>query len=254
MRRFFGFIGSQDDEAFDEMALAQVSPPTIPLRNEFFSLGFCCEANEKDWCYVDEDRCLAIVGEVCWPENLGRLPAKKLLNRYRSRGIDFVDELAGQYALFLRDGNNFFLYRSEENGIAVFHHGGGNRLVFANSLRFLIANPHVPKQLRKAAVGEYFTLGAPLGRKTMLDGIQCLFSGDLLVKRYRHAPRIGPSKKKPAHQEPMGSRTDWMALFRAMVQRCVVDRIPSDGGIGLALSGGPSSTSLNKIRTQHGSH
>ena len=78
MRHFFGFIGSQDDEAFDEMALAQPSPPTLTIANEFFSLGFCSAPDDLGWCHNDDNQCLAIVGKVCWPENLGRMPAKKL--------------------------------------------------------------------------------------------------------------------------------------------------------------------------------
>ena len=221
MRRFFGFVGSPDDDALEAMADWGGDAPDRTIVTEVFSLGLSCFDEDSGWLYLENGRCLAVAGIITWPEDLGPFPAKRLFQYYLSRGIDFVQELDGQFSLFIRDDDMMMLYRSQNDGVALYHAGGAERLVFASRVRRLCAHPEVDIKLRPQAVLQMLTLGSPMGRGTMFESIQRLQSGEWLLKRKLHPPRINSRLPIPTPVNQGTDRTDWLSLFKATVQRCV---------------------------------
>jgi asparagine synthase (glutamine-hydrolysing) len=157
------------------------------------------------------------------------------LAAYDQRGIDFVYELNGMYALALLDGNNLLLVR-DRLGIKPLYWAklAGGGLLFASEIKALFASGLLAPEVEERSVTAYLAHGYVPAPATLYKGVFKLPPGHLLrarsdgllsVERYWRAM----PKAAPAHA---------IEDLTALLEDAVRLQLRSDVPLGALLSGG----------------
>ncbi len=161
-----------------------------------------------------------------------------LLRSYREKGLGFVRDLRGAYVLAVLDGDSIHLAR-DPVGLRTIYYGLCNdRFIFAIEPQGVLAWPEFIRNLRPAAVAQYFSYGFVPGSETMLENLWELPPGHTVTftqgkleppRRVRFFDHIAKEKK---------SDQEWQKEFVSLHEQALVDTLPDAGSVGLFLSGG----------------
>jgi asparagine synthase (glutamine-hydrolysing) len=161
-----------------------------------------------------------------------------LLRSYREKGLKFVQDLQGAYVLAVLDGDCIHLAR-DSVGLRTIYYGLCNdRFIFAVEAQGVLAYPEFIRNLRPAAVAQYFSYGFVPGSETMLENLWELPPGHTVtfaqgtLEPARCVRSLGHMvKEKKKGQE-------WQKNFSSLHKQALVDTLPDRGSVGLFLSGG----------------
>ncbi|SFL04525.1 asparagine synthase (glutamine-hydrolysing) [Halogranum rubrum] len=223
----------------DDVAVASVRHPT---RSEQ-STADCDDVVVRLWGSIWGDE--TGDGYVTVDENAATYCAE----RYRAVGLDFLDELNGNFA--------GALYDPEEGDLSLFTDRMGTRpihyyqdesaetnesaLVFSTSLQSLPLHPAVDTGFDEDYLAEYFTLKRPFGLKTPLDGVEKLHPGTVMTVDVGTGATSTDRYWTP-HYDPGDCSREQLAEQLAETMKTVVaDRTHDEATEGLLLSGGSDS-------------
>ena len=118
------------------------------------------------------------------------------------RGVAAVEALRGMFATGIYDtaGDRMLLARDPLGVKPLYLAEHGGRLRFASELKALLADPELPRELDREALGLYLALGFIPGERTPFAGIRKLRPGCRVLvtpdgartERYWQWPRFGP--------------------------------------------------------------
>ncbi|XOF32632.1 MAG: asparagine synthetase B family protein [Candidatus Electrothrix sp. YB6] len=165
----------------------------------------------------------------------------KLLRSYRDQGLDFVRNLHGAYVLAVLDEDRIHLAR-DPAGIRTIYYGFYNdRFIFAVEPKGVLAWSGFARNLRPAAVAQYFSFGFIPGRETMLENLWELPPGHTVTFANGRVepPRCFFSVEEEEKEEK--DEQAWMDEFVHIHEQAVRDQLPESGSVGLFFSGGPGS-------------
>jgi asparagine synthase (glutamine-hydrolysing) len=171
----------------------------------------------------------------------------RLLRGYREQGLDFVRELRGSYVLAVLDGDSIHLVRDAAGSRAIYYGLYNGRFIFAVEPKGVLAWPGFARNLRPAAVAQYFSFGFAPGTGTMLENLWELPPGHTVTFT---AGRVEPPRRffffEEVEKENEGDKEEqeWLDEFSHLHKRAVTDRFPVSGSAGLFLSGGISSAAV----------
>ncbi len=179
---------------------------------------------------------------------------ESLVHLYEERGIEFVAELNGMFALALWDRNRgrLVLARDRMGQKPLFHAelpGGG--LIFGSEPKALLEHPEIPRRLDPEGLARYLFYEYVPAPYSIWAGLRKLPAGHVLVwergratvSRYWTAPLpVAPIEAAPFKQ---AARSFWDS-FRASVAR----HRRSDVPLGVFLSGGIDSSSVAAALTE----
>lgn len=199
-----------------------------------------------------------------------------ILHLYEERGLDFVHELRGDFALALWDGGRerLVLVRDPVGVKPLYYYQRNGRLIFASEIKAMLAHPSITPELDESAVYHYLTfLTAPAPQTLFADVrklpagclLVCGRNGDTKVERYWDAlPSVASSSNSKMNSRSSASATrqsheandagtledikggnnaaqhkaEILRLLRASIKR----RMMSDVPFGVFLSGGVDSS------------
>ncbi len=175
--------------------------------------------------------------------------SETILHLYEERGLDFVNEIEGDYAIALWDAERGQLVLARDRiGVKplYFYHQDG-RFIFASEIKAILQHPAVTPEINEESLYHYLTFLTTPAPSTLFRGIQKLPAGHLLVvnrdgttdiKQYWDAlppiqPTIHANKRTEAeHSEEI------LRLLRDSIRK----RMMSDVPFGVFLSGGVDSS------------
>ncbi len=167
-----------------------------------------------------------------------------LLRSYREKGLDFIRDLRGAYVLAVLDEDRIHLAR-DPAGLRTIYYGLYNeRFIFAVEPKGVLAWSGFARNLRPAAVAQYFAYGFVPGSETMLENLWELPPG--------HTVTFAQGKVEPPRRfffpEQVGkeerSEQEWGAEFISLHGQALDDQLPTHGSVGLFLSGGLGSAAI----------
>lgn len=179
-----------------------------------------------------------------------------IVHLYESHGVDFVQQLNGQFAIALWDSRQqrLLLVRDRVGILPLFYSVQGQRLRFASEVKALLALPDVDARLDPTALDQLFTFWAPVSPRTVFAGVYevppgCLLEvqrGDIHERRYWdwQFPTEGghpPRDPAAAAEELLGLLADATRI-----------RLRADVPVGAYLSGGLDSSSLVALMARQG--
>jgi asparagine synthase (glutamine-hydrolysing) len=171
--------------------------------------------------------------------------SETILHLYEERGLDFVDELEGDFGIALWDAEREQLILARDRiGVKplYFHHKDG-RFLFASEIKAILQHPSVTPEIDEESLYHYLTFLTTPAPRTMFRDIQKLPAGHMLVtkrdgsielKQYWDAlpPIISDTRSEAEHSEEI------LRLLRESIRK----RMMSDVPFGVFLSGGVDSS------------
>jgi asparagine synthase (glutamine-hydrolysing) len=175
-----------------------------------------------------------------------RTDSETILHLYEERGLDFVNEIQGDFAIALWDvdAGRLVLARDRAGVKPLYFYQHDGRFLFASEIKAILQHPAVTPQVDETALYHYLTFLTTPAPNTLFEGIQKLPAGHLLtidrsgemrLSKYWDAlppVSVDSSISEDEHQKKI------LDLLRASIKK----RMMSDVPFGVFLSGGVDSS------------
>ncbi len=178
-----------------------------------------------------------------------------VLNLFIQKGLDFLSELNGFFALAIYDKEkNELLIARDRYGIKpLLYAHENNQFLFASEFKSLFKYD-INKELDKAILWKYLQLNYVPGPASMIQGVHKVKPGSGIIineKGLHHFDYYQDLDSRHTVQEFKGSYEDaQLALYDAMEQ-AVCDRLVADVPLGTFLSGGIDSSVITALAAKH---
>jgi len=186
-----------------------------------------------------------------------RTDSETILHLYEERGLDFVNEIEGDFAIALWDADREQLVLARDRAgvkpLYFYQHNG--RFIFASEIKAILEHPAVTPEVNEEALYHYLTFVTTPAPQTLFRGAQKLPAGHMLVinrggevcmKQYWDAlPPVTPVvRTEEEHQKNI------LELLRSSIKK----RMMADVPFGVFLSGGVDSSAnvalMSELMTQ----
>jgi asparagine synthase (glutamine-hydrolysing) len=175
--------------------------------------------------------------------------SETILHLYEERGLDFVHELEGDYAIALWDAEReqLVLARDRLGVKPLYFYQQDGRFIFASEIKAILRHPAVTPDLNEQSLYHYLTFLTTPAPQTLFRNIHKLPAGHLLVvkrpgtvelKQYWDALPPGEQPDDFAGRSEAQHGDEILRLLRDSVRK----RMMSDVPFGVFLSGGVDSS------------
>ncbi|MEN8219714.1 MAG: asparagine synthase (glutamine-hydrolyzing), partial [Pseudomonadota bacterium] len=173
-----------------------------------------------------------------------------ILEAFVQKGIDFVHELNGMFALAIYDKQKQILYLLRDRiGIKpLYYFWDGQNLAFASELKSLIGLSQLDKQICQEAICDFLHLGYIPAPKSIYQNIFKLPPGNWLIvsKKGLKLKKYWCLKDKISHKT-LTHETEAKEQLHNLLQTAVKYRLISDVPLGIFLSGGIDSSLVTAL-------
>jgi asparagine synthase (glutamine-hydrolysing) len=174
-----------------------------------------------------------------------RTDTETILHLYEERGLDFIHEIEGDFAIALWDAEQrqLVLARDRVGVKPLYFYNRDGRFIFASEIKAILRNPAVTPEIDEKSLYHYLTFLTTPAPGTLFRNIQKLPAGHMLVVKRDGAPQITqywdalPNQALPDHSEP-----DHQAEILRLLRDSIRKRMMSDVPFGVFLSGGVDSS------------
>lgn len=166
-----------------------------------------------------------------------------IVHLYEERGLDFVKELVGMFALAIWDSRRgeVILARDRLGQKPLFYAEQPDRLLFGSELKVLMQEPSVQRTLDPVAVDQYLAYRYIPPPRTILAGVKKLPPGHLGI--FRQGKLSVQSYWNPTNQQEASlSLGEASEQLKTLMDTAVKIRLRSDVPLGAFLSGGIDSS------------
>src|SRR5436305_11549934 len=171
--------------------------------------------------------------------------SETILHLYEERGLDFVNDIEGDYAICLWDApkEQLVLVRDRIGVKPLYFYHKDGRLIFASEIKAILQHPAVTPDIDEQALYHYLTFLTTPAPTTLFRDIHKLPAGHtLIVKRdgslnmQRYWDALPP--KQTIARDEQQQRGEILRLLRDSIRK----RMMSDVPFGVFLSGGVDSS------------
>ena len=177
-----------------------------------------------------------------------RTDTETIVHLYEERGLDFVHELEGDFAIGLWDqsARRLVLARDRIGVKPLYYTIAGGRLIFASEIKAILEHPSVSRDIDEQALYHYLSFLTTPAPQTLFAGINklpagCMLTcdayGEVRIDRYWDAiaanPRVDASEM---------NEEEVAAEVLRLLTDSIGKRMMSDVPFGVFLSGGIDST------------
>lgn len=171
--------------------------------------------------------------------------SETILHLYEERGLDFVNDIEGDYAIALWDAERQQLVLARDRiGVKplYFYHQAG-RFIFASEIKAILRHPAVTPKIDEESLYHYLTFLTSPAPRTLFGDIQKLPAGHLLVVKRDGTPEIKQywDALPPATPENRSEAEHSEEILR-LLRDSIRKRMMSDVPFGVFLSGGVDSS------------
>lgn len=174
-----------------------------------------------------------------------RTDSETILHLYEERGLDFVDELEGDYGIALWDAEReqLVLVRDRIGVKPLYYYYENGRFIFASEIKAILEHPAVTAEVDEPSLYHYLTFLTTPAPQTLFKNIRKLPAGHTLVakrngtieiRQYWDALPPLTTKQRSDDQH----KVEILRLLRASITK----RMMSDVPFGVFLSGGVDSS------------
>ena len=174
-----------------------------------------------------------------------RTDTETILHLYEERGLDFVNEIEGDFAIALWDAERgqLVLARDRVGVKPLYFHSQDGRFIFASEIKAILQHPAVTPEIDEESLYHYLTFLTTPAPRTLFRNIQKLPAGHMLVVKRDGATeltqywdslpnQVSPDRSEAEHQQEI------LRLLRDSIRK----RMMSDVPFGVFLSGGVDSS------------
>ncbi len=178
-----------------------------------------------------------------------RTDTETILHLYEERGLDFVNEIEGDFAIALWDSERerFVLVRDRIGVKPLYFYQAGGRIIFASEIKAILAHPSITAEIDEEVLYHYLSFLTTPAPRTLFRDIRklpaghfltCTRGGDLEMTQYWDAlpPSRAATDGQPASDEEQ--KAEILRLLRSSIKK----RMMADVPFGVFLSGGVDSS------------
>ncbi|HEX6046173.1 MAG TPA: asparagine synthase (glutamine-hydrolyzing) [Pyrinomonadaceae bacterium] len=174
-----------------------------------------------------------------------RTDSETLLHLYEERGLDFIHDIEGDYAIALWDARReqLVLVRDRVGVKPLYFYHQNGRFIFASEIKAILQHPAVTADIDEESLYDYLTFLTTPAPSTLFSNIQKLPAGHFLILKRDGTITTQPywnaiaPKDLPAADEAH-HRAEILRLLRDSIRK----RMMSDVPFGVFLSGGVDSS------------
>jgi asparagine synthase (glutamine-hydrolysing) len=176
---------------------------------------------------------------------------ESILPLYLEHGIEAVSMLDGMFGLAIWDNRTqtLLLARDRAGEKPLFYAQTGGEVLFASELQCLLRHPEIPRDLDRAAIDEYLTLGYIPEPRTPFSAVRRVPAGTLMRFRGGEAETIRYWDPASFAIEPRDTR-DAIATTQRLIEEAVAKQVMSDVPVGVFISGGLDSSLLATLASK----
>ncbi len=224
---------------FNRLSFIDLEGGMQPLQNEDQTVSMIC--NGEIYNYKElRDELIAKGHVFCTKTDV-----EVVLHLYEECGIDFANQLNGQFAIAIYDQKKrqLLLVRDQIGICPLFYTVTDGRVVFASEIKAILEYPGVTRKLNLKAVDQLMNFPGIVSPVTFFDGIYSLEAGHML--------KILPEQEiqnitywdlqYPVEEEDKGEAY-YIERLRELLKNAISRRLIADVPIGFYISGGLDSS------------
>src|SRR5947209_4585850 len=187
-----------------------------------------------------------------------RTDSETILHLYEERGLDFVNDIEGDFGIAIWDANRerLVLTRDRAGVKPLYFYQQDGRFIFASEIKAILQHPAVAADVDEDALYHYLTFLTTPAPQTLFRGIQKIPAGHMLVIDRRGETRMTqywdalPPQSAPTQVSEEEHQQKILELLRASIKK----RMMADVPFGVFLSGGVDSSAnvalMSELMTQ----
>src|SRR5437764_8008909 len=171
--------------------------------------------------------------------------SETILHLYEERGLDFVDEIEGDFAIAIWDADRerLVLARDRAGVKPLYFCQQNGRFIFASEIKAILEYPSVTTDVNEEALYHYLTFLTTPAPQTLFAGIQKLPAGHMLVvERNGEARPTQYWDALPPAESIDRSETEHEQRILELLRESIEKRMMADVPFGVFLSGGVDSS------------
>src|SRR5438309_3212205 len=173
-----------------------------------------------------------------------RTDSETILHLYEDRGLDFVQDIEGDYAIALWDADREQLVLARDRaGVKplYFYHRNG-LFIFASEIKAILQHPAVTPEINEEALYHYLTFVTTPAPQTLFRGIQKLPAGHMLIVDRSGLARISQYWDALPSASRKLTESEHQANILKLLRDSIKKRMMADVPFGVFLSGGVDSS------------
>jgi asparagine synthase (glutamine-hydrolysing) len=179
-----------------------------------------------------------------------RTDSETIIHLYEERGLDFVNDIEGDFAIALWDSRRerLVLARDRVGVKPLYFTQASGRLVFASEIKSILAHPEISAEVDEAALYHYLSFLTTPAPSTLFRGINKIPAGHMLVcgrdgsvQTIRYWDALPPEPPTNGGARALSEEEQRAEILR-LLRESVAKRMMSDVPFGVFLSGGVDSS------------
>src|SRR4026207_2046790 len=174
-----------------------------------------------------------------------RTDSETIIHAYEERGLDFIHDIEGDYAIALWDARaqQLVLVRDRIGVKPLYFYHRDGRFIFASEIKAILQHPAVTPDIDEESLYDYLSFLTTPAPSTLFRDIQKLPAGHMIVLK-----RDGTIKMQcywdalPSPHPPERSEAEHRAEILRLLRDSIRKRMMSDVPFGVFLSGGVDSS------------
>jgi asparagine synthase (glutamine-hydrolysing) len=174
-----------------------------------------------------------------------RTDTETILHLYEERGLDFVHDIEGDFAIALWDEARaqLVLVRDRIGVKPLYYYHKMGRFIFASEIKAILEHPSVVAEVDEESLYHYLTFLTSPPPRTLFRDIRKLPAGHMMVvKRDGEIQTRQYWDALPAEADPRRSEEDHRAEILRLLRDSIRKRMMADVPFGVFLSGGVDSS------------
>lgn len=174
-----------------------------------------------------------------------RTDSETLLHLYEERGVDFIHDIEGDYAIALWDARlqQLVLVRDRIGVKPLYFYHRDGRFIFASEIKAILQHPAVTPDIDEESLYDYLTFLTTPAPSTLFRHIQKLPAGHVLVLKRDGTPHLSRYWDAIAPADmPAATEAEHRAEILRLLRDSIRKRMMSDVPFGVFLSGGVDSS------------
>jgi asparagine synthase (glutamine-hydrolysing) len=183
--------------------------------------------------------------------------SETILHLYEERGLDFVNDIEGDFAIAIWDADRerLVLARDRAGVKPLYFHQQNGRFIFASEIKAILEHPSASADVNEEALHHYLTFLTTPAPQTLFAGIHKLPAGHLLVVERNGETRTTQYwDALPPAESIRRSDTEHEQEILKLLRESIEKRMMADVPFGVFLSGGVDSSAnvalMSELMTQ----